>query len=111
MLNLFLIALICVIVIEYTDFVQAIKRAVEFIFLYISPSFHRVWTLKGKPFKPFECALCSTFWCCLIYICKFEQFTVVNLSLCLLTAFCTKYLQMLIDIIDTLITKIYNKIL
>lgn len=80
-ISLFLISFIVVFIIDISGVVDSVKSLIK-----------RILT-KGKMsssdyrLKPFDCSLCSTFWCGLIYLLCVGQFTFEYIAfVCLLSA-------------------------
>lgn len=107
-LNILLIAVIVVIVIDNTDFVDNVKKLISSILT------------KGKiknssyTLKPFDCSLCMAFWLSLIYLIIQNQVTLITITYTLVIALLTPQINDLIklfqDVITNLINKIYRKI-
>ena len=62
--------------------------------------------------KPWGCSLCMTFWCGLIYVLITIGFVsistfITNLCICLLVAYSTTYIQLLITTLDKLILNLF----
>lgn len=61
-MEMLFITMICVVVIDLSDFVESVKKGIWYL------------AYKGKrpytdfPFRPFECSFCMTFWLCLIWL-------------------------------------------
>lgn len=65
--------------------------------------------------KPFGCSLCMTFWCSLIYVLVTVGFVSItiftwHLSLCLMFALATTYIQMTINLINKLIINLFVRL-
>lgn len=101
-LNILLIAVITVIVIDNTDFVDNIKKLISSILT------------KGKiknssyKMKPFDCSLCMAFWLSLIYIITQNQVTLITITYTLVIALLTPQINDVIRLIQDLLTKIIN---
>ena len=100
-LNLFLIAFICGFIIEYSGFVS---NAEEILTKLTKSKF------KVHIPKPFSCALCSTFWIGLIYICVTDTFTFVNLALVCIAAASASLLSNSLVLIRELLNKLIEKL-
>lgn len=106
--DLLFITLIIVFIIDLSGVTFSIKRLISFL------------VTKGKiikddySIKPFDCSLCMTFWCGIIYTICLNQFTLFNLLIICLLAFFTPILKdilyLLKDIFISLITKIEKKL-
>lgn len=101
-LNILLIAVIVVIVIDNTDFVDNVKKLISSILT------------KGKiksssyKLKPFDCSLCMTFWISLIYLIIQNQVTLITITYTLVIALLTPQINDLIKLVEDLITKLIN---
>lgn len=100
-LNLFLIAFICGFIIEYSGFVS---NAEEILTKLTKSKF------KVHIPKPFSCALCSTFWIGLIYICVTDTFTFLNLALVCIAAASASILSNSLVFIRELLNKLIEKL-
>ena len=102
-LNLFLISLLLVFIIDLTDVVETIKRLVW------------RWVFKTRPdktyqdfcFKPFECSLCMTWWCGLIYLC-FAGLSWVNVAYVAFLAFFTPIWKSLLYLVKDFVIKLID---
>ena len=101
-LNILLIAVIVVIVIDNTDFVDNIKKLISSLLT------------KGKikssnySLKPFDCSLCMTFWISLIYLIIQNQVTLFTITYTLVIALLTPQINDLVKLLQDLITKLIN---
>lgn len=82
LIDMLIIACIVCFVIDVSGFVQSMKR------LYL----RRFWKMKNPDisslsWKPFDCSLCSVFWCTLIYIAVTGNFTLPWIGMCVLLSF------------------------
>lgn len=112
MIELLYIAIICVIVTDFTDFFQNVKKLFIWIGDCILPKYMMdVWKKNGYPCKPLECALCQTFWISLIYSIFYYTISFKTILMCVLIAFSTKYISSVIQVLDSWIGKIINKLL
>ena len=100
-LNLFLIAFICGFIIEYSGFVS---NAEEILTKLTKSKF------KVHIPKPFSCALCSTFWIGLIYICVTDSFSFLNLALVCIAAASASLLANTLGFIRELLNKLIEKL-
>lgn len=100
-LNLFLIAFICGFIIEYSGFVTEM----EALLTKLTKSKFKVHIPK-----PFSCALCSTFWIGLIYICITDTFTFLNLALVCIAAASASLLSNTLGFIRELLNKLIEKL-
>ena len=101
--NLLMISLVLVFIIDISGVVDSIKRLVW------------RWVYKGKreyrdfSVKPFDCSLCSTWWCGLIYLC-FTQLSFVNVAYVALLAFLTPVFKDVLILVKDFITKMIDAI-
>ena len=77
--DLLIITCIVCFIIDVSGFVQSIKRQ------YL----RKFWGIKNPDisvlnWKPFDCSLCSVFWCTLIYIAVTGNFTLPWIGICVL---------------------------
>ena len=100
-LNLFFIAFICGFIIEYSGFVS---NAEEILTKLTKSKF------KVHIPKPFSCALCSTFWIGLIYICVTDSFSFLNLALVCIAAASASLLSNSLVLIRELLNKLIEKL-
>ena len=103
MINIFFIAVILTIGIDYLHFDETITSAIK-----------RIMT-KGKmsePFelKPFTCSTCSTFWFGLVYLIITHKITLLNVCLTLLMAISTPVINDILILVMNLITKLIKLI-
>lgn len=102
--NLFLIAFICVAIIDISGFVEEIKPKIW------------KWVFNGKKeyrqfsLKPFDCSLCCTWWTGLIYLLIAGAFTLQNIALTLLIAVLTPTIKDIIILIKDIAVKIIDTI-
>lgn len=107
-IDFLIIAVIWVVVLDLTDFMDYIKGCISAILT------------KGKShnsdyrLKPIDCSLCMTWWTCLIYMLCTGWFSLVNLMLALVIAYCTPIIKDLIttvfDAIEAIIKRL-NKLI
>lgn len=105
--DIILIAVICTIVVDMTDFVQHIKKWIW------------KWLKDKQPFKdfelkPFDCSLCATFWTSVIYLLCTGSLSLTSLALTLLIAISTDIIRQAIVTLKTIVSAfiqlIYNLI-
>lgn len=90
LLNIFLIALCCVIIIDYLQFFESIK-----------PVLSKLFGFNVRIVKPFSCSTCSTWWIGLIYLIIVSQVSIANITLLLLISACTPLMENLLrNVID-----------
>lgn len=103
-INLLLIAVIWVVIIDLSGFIDNFKSGIKWLITKgkMSNSDYRL--------KPFDCSLCMTFWTGLIYLLIIGKFTLVYLAaLCLISLFCS-ILKSSILLVEDTITTIINRI-
>lgn len=79
--DLLLITCIITFGIDCTDIMDSVKGALG-RWLKISP--------ERITLKPFDCSLCSSWWCCLLYCAVTHRFTLEGVALCALMAHCSR---------------------
>lgn len=102
--NLFLIAVCCVIVIDISGFIDAIKRMI----------WKWVWKEK-RPYqdftmKPFDCSFCSNFWISLGYLIIWGVWTFPLMALALVFSFLTPVIKDVLYLLRDFITKMIETI-
>lgn len=103
-INILLIAVIVVIVIDITDFINNIKKLISSILT------------KGKIksssyiMKPFDCSLCMTFWAGLIYLIYCNSISLLNIAILLLIAISTPIINDIIRLLQDLAIKLIQVI-
>lgn len=106
LLNLLLIALVCVMIVDLSGFVQSIKSLIS------TKLTNGKITTNSFRIKPFDCSLCMTFWCSIIYIIFNGEFTLINVVyICILSFFTDTLKQLLLlikDVFNKLIDKTYE---
>jgi len=78
--KLLLIQVICVIVIDMTDFIDSIKSFLSWVFT-LGKS-----TRNNYRLKPIDCSLCSTLWTCIAYLWYTGNLSISTLALSLCIA-------------------------
>lgn len=100
--NILLIAIITVIVIDLSGFVQSLESGLS-KWLHI-PSVHIP--------RPFSCSLCSSFWLSIIYVIIIGKFTILNVAIILLISYMTPIIKdtliFLKDMASQIITILYK---
>lgn len=102
-LNLLMISLVLVFIIDISGVVDHIKRLVW------------RWVYKGKheyrdfEAKPFDCSLCATWWCGLIYLC-FTHLSFVNVAYVALLAYATPIFKDLLTLVKDFAIKLIDTI-
>lgn len=84
-IDILTIAVICVFIIDLSGFVDTIKDAMG-----------RWLKIRVGSLKPFDCSLCSTFWVGLLWIICTGQFSLINILLVAMAAFCTTIIKEII---------------
>ncbi len=104
--DILIITLIITWVIDLTDFITSIKK------LLWRAIFGKDKIYRDFQMKPFDCSLCSSFWCNLIYVICMGKFSLPILGYISLMAFMTPVIkdvmQMIRDIFVRVITDIYD---
>lgn len=101
-LNILLIAIITVIVIDLSGFIQSLESGLS-KWLRI-PNCHIP--------RPFSCSLCSTTWLSIIYVIIIGKFTILNVTVILLISYMTPIIKDILiflkDISSQIITILYK---
>lgn len=101
-LNILLIAIITVIIIDLSGFIQSLESGLS-KWLRI-PNVHIP--------RPFSCSLCSTFWLSIIYIIVIGKVTILNVAVILLLSYMTPIIKDILifikDISSQIITIMYK---
>ena len=98
LIKLLLISLIVVFIVDISGAIESLKSGIK-------------WVLtKGKmnhsnySLKPFDCSLCMTFWCCLLYLYLVGEFTLPYIAFtCLLATFTGLFKSAILLVEDVLI--------
>lgn len=101
-LNILLIAVITVIVIDLSGFIQSLESGLS-RWLH-APNVHIP--------RPFSCSLCSTFWLSIIYIIIIGKLTILNVAMILLISYMTPIIKDILiflkDMMSQIITILYQ---
>ena len=101
-INILLIATICVIVTDCTDFIDSIKHCIwKFAFKNTKP-------YRDFPFKPFSCSLCMTWWLSLIYLIISHHITLPYITFSLFAAYMTPVINTSLIFVKELFATIFN---
>lgn len=103
-LNLLLIGCILVFIIDISGVVDSIKRGLSWLI-----TKGRIVT-EDFSLKPFECSLCMTFWCGLLYLLVIGEFTIVKIAFVCLIAYGTKIIKSILYLLGDVLISIINKI-
>lgn len=98
-LNLLMIAVCCVCVIDIARFPDSLKRGIA-----------RWLGVKDVTLKPFDCSLCSSWWCGLIWMVCTSSLTLYGVMVCLLIACMTTEIASIIWMVKDLLVRLINKI-
>ena len=102
--NLFLIAVICVFIVDISGAIDSLKSAIKWLLT------NGKMKNSNYDLKPLSCSLCMTFWCGLIYLLVTSNFTLMYVAIvCLLSAFAC-LLKSGILLVEDIITKIIQLI-
>lgn len=96
-INALAITLICVIVIDNTDFVNTITSKIKYLLT------NKKFNTPIDNLKPLTCSMCMSFWTNILYFIINKEITILNILYILVLAFLT-------PIFNKLIIKIINKI-
>lgn len=104
MLEVFLIAVIVVLIVDISGFIDSLKSGLRYI------------STKGKmsspdySLKPLDCSLCCTFWTGLIYVIAIGEFSIWMLVWILLMSTFTPVIKDMILFIRDLMIKIISRL-
>lgn len=102
--NLFLIAVICVFIVDISGAIDSLKSAIKWLLT------NGKMKNSNYDLKPLSCSLCMTFWCGLIYLLVTGNFTLMYVAIvCLFSAF-SCLLKSGILLVEDIITKIIQLI-
>lgn len=106
MIEIIYIAIICVVIIDLSGFIQSIEQILK--------KWLKIQKGEVRIPKPFSCSLCMCFWTGLVYLLFTGQFTFFMIAYVLLISILTPQIKDLIylfkDTIDFILRSIYNKI-
>lgn len=107
-LNMFLIVVFTICVVDLSGFVDSFKSGIKYILT------------KGKfsnsaySLKPFDCSLCMSFWLQMAYLLYCGEFSILSMTIGILFSINTitikSFLELIRDLIITIINVIYKKI-
>ena len=101
-INILLISVICVIIIDGTDFIETIKHTIwKFAFNSSKP-------YRDFQFKPFSCSLCMTWWLSLAYLIFSHHITLPYIAFSLLVAYMTPVINTSLIFVKELFATIFN---
>ena len=100
-INILLIALICTIVTDRTDFFQHIEKA---IYKLLHPSRQP----RELHWKLLRCSLCQTFWCSTIYLIISNNISLFWIAYSLVVAFMTPVIGELVDYLRDILFKFFE---
>lgn len=98
------IAVIWVIILDLTDFMDNFKG---FITALLTKGASRN---SDYSLKPFDCSLCMTFWTCVFFMLITRTFTIPNIMIVLIFAWCTPVIKDMMTIVQDLLTRAIMKI-
>lgn len=103
-LNLLLIALVSVLIIDISGFIESLKLLISKLLTksQLQSTQYRI--------KPFDCSFCMTFWVGLVYTIVTGEFNLVTLTAVLLSAYMTEPLKQLLILVKDLLIKIIDVI-
>ena len=110
MINCLIITLICVWVIDLTDFFDEIFKFIwKKIFNNKKPyPYNFDWTKVSPIFHPFFCSLCASFWCNLLYIAIAGQLSFLMLGYICALSFLTPVMKDLLLELRDILTIVVN---
>ena len=98
-LDLYLISVIMVIVVDISGFVENLEGWIA-----------RRIGAKAVHIHLIECSLCTTWWCCLLYLILNNQISILNIAISLFIAFMTPVTQDILWLIRDVLTRIITKL-
>lgn len=102
--NLFLIAVICVFIVDISGAIDSLKSGVKWMLT------HGKMNNSNYILKPFDCSLCCVWWSGLIYLLVTSNFTLMYVAIvCLLSAF-AGLIKSGILLVEDIVTKIIQLI-
>lgn len=102
--NLFLIAVICVFIVDISGAIDSLKSGVKWLLT------HGKMNNSNYVLKPFDCSLCCVWWCGLIYLLVTGNFTLMYVAIvCLFSAFAC-LIKSGILLVEDIVTKIIQLI-
>lgn len=105
MLELLLIAVICVIIIDISGVIESIKSGIKRLLT------NGRMSDPNYSLKPLDCSFCITFWTGLVYLLCTHSFSLWMLTYLLLICVMTPVIRELIVLIRDLFIKILNYVL
>lgn len=107
--NLFLIAVICVFIVDISGAIDSLKSGIKWLLT------NGKMKNSNYDLKPLSCSLCMTFWCGLIYLLVTNNFTLIYIAIvCLFSAFASLVksgILLVEDIVTKIIQLIYKYII
>lgn len=97
--GLICITLIAVFIIDHSGIIESVKNTLG-----------KWLKCRVERLKPFDCSLCSVWWCGLLYIAVIGQFTLGNIAVVALFALMADKVSEVVSLIRDLITKTINTI-
>ena len=103
-LDLLLIQVIVVCIVDISGFIDSVKSGIKWVLTKgrMSSSDYRL--------KPFDCSLCMTFWCCIIYLLVTGNFSLVYIAYSLLLACLAGITKEAIFMVESALIKIIRLI-
>lgn len=102
--NLLLTTLLVCYIIDLSGFINSIKKFI----------INKILNIKANPedisLKPFDCSLCMSWWCGLIYLLIVKDFTLFNIFILSLFSYFSSNLAGILSWIKELFTTIENKL-
>lgn len=98
-LNLLYISLIVVFITDHSGIMETIKSALG-----------KWLRCRVERLKPFDCSLCMTWWCGMLYIAIAEDFTLGNIAMVALFALFADKIADTLSLVRDLLTKVINEI-
>jgi len=106
LINLLLIAFICVFIVDISGAIDSLKSAIKWVIT------KGVMKDSNYTLKPFDCSLCCTFWASLIYLLVIGQLTIPYITctcvICCFLGFFKSAILLLEDMLIKMIQLVYK---
>lgn len=99
MIGIIYITLIVVFIVDFSGFVDTIKNALG-----------KWLKCRVERLKPIDCSLCMTWWCTLMYVAIYEEFSLANIALCALSALLADKVAEALSLVRDIWSKVINSI-
>lgn len=106
-LNLLFITIICCYIIDISGVVDSIKSLIAKI---LSSKYKVHIDSSAISLKPIDCSLCTSFWCCLIYLIFTNHFTIPYILIASICSFLSKNITGFLNLISEFLVYLENKL-